>query len=39
MQDLAWRRAFWLLMALFVFAPPVVTLGCQGRPQEVEGPR
>jgi diguanylate cyclase (GGDEF)-like protein len=29
MQDLAWRRAFWLLVALFVFAPPVVTLALQ----------
>jgi len=29
MQNQAWRRAFWLLVALVVFAPPVATLAFQ----------
>jgi diguanylate cyclase (GGDEF)-like protein len=29
MQNQAWRRAFWLLVALVVFAPPVATFALQ----------
>src|SRR5436190_16846659 len=29
MQNPAWRRALWLLVALFVFAPPVATFALQ----------
>src|SRR5258705_5807382 len=33
----SWRRAFWLLVALVVFAPPVATVALQPIPDLVDG--
>src|SRR6267143_5160110 len=37
MQNQAWRRAFWLLVALVVFAPPVAMLASQPATDALQG--
>ena len=37
MQDRAWRRLFWLLVAVAVFAPPVATFALQPSPDVLRG--
>ena len=37
MQFRAWRRIFWLLIAVAVFAPPVVTFALQASPDVLRG--
>ena len=37
MQFRAWRRVFWLLIAVAVFAPPMVTFALQASPEMLRG--